>query len=357
MIFKLFISAIVLFIIPILIGLLTRKFLGENKNNIILFFIIGYIIEFAICEILAVPMIYLECSFKTLLYSFLSIILGLCVISFILNIRNIKEIITDFLNNLKKYPKIILCIVIILVGIQVYGLFGYMHEDSDDATYVATATTAIQTNSLFKYSAQTGELIGEHMVPRYRLGPFPLYIAIISDLINIHPAIVAHNVIPTIFIPMAYMIYAVLADRIFKSNKKSVLMFLLILCILHIWGGYSKRNNFAFLLFRIWQGKAVLASIIIPLVMLFFVIAEENKYQFGNCLLLLITILGGVLTTTMGIALPPLVLMCLCFAYEIPKIKLKQIKSKENLEILRNILKCLVCCMPAIFYGILYFVI
>lgn len=357
MFLKILLSLIILIIMPTILGLLVRKFLNNEKNNLLIFFIIGYMIEFAICQLLAVPMIYSECTYKTLLYLFLLICMILSGISIKINKKYFNEIIKNSLKYIKDVPKILLLITIILIGIQVYGLVGYMHEDSDDATYVAAATTAVQTNSLFKYSAQTGSLTGEHVVARYRLGPFPVYLALISGLINIHPAIVAHNIIPLIFIPLAYMVYGVLANKIFKNDKKSGLLFICILCLLHIWGGYSKRTNFAFLLFRIWQGKAILANIIIPTIWLLFIMAEENNYKLGNCILLVITILGGILTTTMGIALPPIVLMSLCFAYEFPKLNIKKIKSNENIKVITNVFKCFVCCIPAIIYGILYFII
>ncbi len=348
----------ILFIIPMLLGLLfLRLFLSKEKNNLILAFIVGIILEFAICQLIAVPMIYRENTFLELLKLYCIIVAGLSIISILINIFNIKGILKGIFNFFKETPKILLILTIILVGLQVYPLVKYMHEDGDDATYVAAATTAVQTNSLYKYSAQTGSEEGEHLAPRYRLGPFPLYIAIISELIKIHPAITAHTIFPIIFIPLAYMIYGVIANKLFDGNKKNVFMFLLIMCMLHIWGNYSVRTNFTFLLFRIWQGKAVLANIIIPAVWMMFIIAEENDFKFGSCLLLFITILGGVLTTTMGIALPPIILMSLSLICELSKVKYKDLINKENLTRIKNLIKCFICCIPAIVYGGIYFLI
>lgn len=354
MIFKGINILVFLFIIPIMLGLLLIKlFLKKQKDNIILSFVLGIILEFAICEIIAVPMIYLEKSLQELV-NLHNIIIGiLVIISFIINVKSFKEIIKNSFKFLKQSPKLLFILVIILVGVQALVLAGYMHEDADDATYVAGATVSVQTDTLYKYSAQTGQTTGgEQLAPRYRLGPFPLYIAIIAVSINMHPAIVAHTIFPIIFIPMAYMIYGMLANKLFNGNKKNVFIFLILLSIAHIWGSYSVRTNFTFLLFRIWQGKAILANIIIPLIWLLFVIGEEDKFKFGSCVLIFITILGGILTTTMGIALPPIVLMSLSLAYEIPKII-----DKENKFRITNILKCLACCIPAIVYGGIYFML
>lgn len=349
-------TGIILFVIPALLGLLVlRLFLPKEKNNLGLAFVVGIILEFAICELISVPMIYNGRSFKELVKLYTIIVASLSVLSVLVNIFNIKGIFKSILDFLKEAPKILMILTIILIGFQVYPLIEYMHEDGDDATYVATATTAIQTNTLYKYSAQTGSEEGEHLALRYRLGPFPLYIAIVSDLIKMHPAITAHTILPIVFIPLTYMIYAVLANKLFDGNKQNVFMFLLIMCILHIWGNYSVRTNFTFLLFRIWQGKAVLANIIIPAVWLMFIIAEENDFKFGSCILLFITILGGVFTTTMGIALPPIVLMSLSLIYEISKVKYKDLTNKENLARIKNLAICCICCIPAIVYGGIYF--
>ena len=354
--YKAIISGVILFIVPTILGLLLLKlFLSKEKNNIVLAYILGIIVEFAICEVISVPMIYLERSFTDLVKLY-SIIIGiLSFISILINFFNIKSIFKNIFQFTKESPKILMIMAILLIIMQSYVLVGYMHEDADDATYVATATSAVQTNSLYKYSGQTGSEVGEHLVARYRLGPFPLYTAIISSLIEVHPAITAHTIFPIIFIPVAYMIYGVIANKLFNGNKKNVFMFLIILSLLHIWGNYSVRTNFTFLLFRIWQGKAILANIIIPAVWLMFIIAEENDFKFGTCLFMFITILGGVLTTTMGIALPPTVLMSLALVYELSKIQYRDLANKENFNKIKNIIKCFICCIPALIYGGIYF--
>ena len=194
-------------------------------------------------------------------------------------------------------------------------------------------------------------------------GPFPIYSAVISSLLNLHPATTSHIVLPVIFIPLVYFVYAIIGDIIFKKDYKKVYTFLIILSLVHMWGNYSIRNNFSFLLIRIWQGKSLLANLILPAIILLFMKAEENNYNFGYCLLLFLAILAGNFTTTMGAALPPMTLMLLVLVYEISKINIKVFKEniKEGfLEIfvaIFNMAKCLLCCVPSIVYGVLYFII
>lgn len=353
------IAILVLLIIPELLGLFLLRFIKKENTNLFLAFIIGYVIEFAICQIVTVPYIYMEKTLNELMNTLGKITLIICGLSIIINLTKIKDIFITIFKYIKEMPKLLVILTIVLIGIQVYSYVGYMHIDDDDSFYVGTATVAVQTDSLFKYSAATGDEDVENQLSRYRLGPFPIYLAVISKAIDIHPAIVAHTILPIIFVPLVYMIYGLIGNEIFKKNQKQVYSFLMIMSIINIWGNYSVRTTFSFFLIRIWQGKALLASMILPLIILLVIKAEENNYKFNYCLLLFITILAGNLTTTMGIALPPMELMLLAVVYEISKIKLK--KSKEEKtgigRAIINLTKCCLCCIPSIVYGLAYLII
>lgn len=359
MIVKGLISILILFIIPELVGLFVLNFFKKENTNLILAFIIGYLVEFAVCQLIAVPYIYMNKSLSELII-ILSIILGgISILSILVNLKNVKNIVTSTLKYIKEMPKLLTILIVVLIGIQVYSFVGYMHGDDDDAFYVGTATVAVQTDSLFKYSATTGVEDLENQLSRYRLGPFPIFLAVISKIIDMHPAIVSHVILPIVLVPLVYMIYGLIGNELFKKNKKQIYYFLLIMNIINIWGNYSVRTSFSFFLLRIWQGKAILANVILPMTLLMFIKLEENDYSFKYCLLLFITIFAGTLTTTMGIALPPIELMLLAIVYELSKIEFKKLKEDKNtLKVaIKNISKCLICCLPSIAYGIAFLII
>ena len=101
MILKILLSILVLFIIPELLGLLICRFIKKEKNNIIFAFVIGYLLEFAIGQILAVPMILYEVSFSVLFNTYVIIISVLSIISFLINVIRIKEIIKNIIQGIK----------------------------------------------------------------------------------------------------------------------------------------------------------------------------------------------------------------------------------------------------------------
>lgn len=363
MIVKGLISLMIFFIVPELIGLLVLKFFKEEKNNLTLAFVVGTLVTFAVFQLIAVPSIYAEKSLTFLTNCLVGIFSVLSIISIILNIKNVKEIFKNTVNYIKEMPKLHVFICIVLILIQIYAYIGYAHIDDDDAVYIGTATVSVQTDTLYKYAASTGGEYEENQIARYRLGPFPLYNAVASKLIDMHPAIVGHVLMSSVFVVITYCVYGLIGSELFKKDKKLTYTFLMLMCIINIFGYYSGRNNFTFLLTRGWQGKSVLANIIIPVIILFFIKAERNNYDFKYCFLLFITVLAGVFTTTMGVAMSPIELMLLALVYEIGQINFKDLKDKNKeeksnvIKRIKNIAKCLACCIPAIVYGIAYFII
>lgn len=342
-ILKLIICFLVLIVMPTSLGLLFTRFM-KQKNNLLLAFVIGYLCEFAILELLAVPMIFLKLKFTTLMYLWISVVLICTSVSLVKNLKkiDIKEIL-DKLKKIKDKSNIICILPIILIGIQIIISIAYTHIDQDDAFYVGTATTTIAENSMYIVAAEDGTMYGK-LPSRYVLSPFPLYTAIISCILDIKPAIVAHTIFAPLFILLAYTIYTLIAQKLFENDKKDISIFLTLLSVLYVFGNYAIFTNFSFLLFRIWQGKAILANIILPSIWLIFLnCIEENKLI--NWFVLFITMLAGCFVTEMGIALAPitLFLLAICFAIKYKKIG--------------YLLKSMICMIPSVICFIIFLII
>ena len=336
---KIFLIILWLFIIPELMGLFITYF--YNENNIIQSFVIGYLFCFAVCQFVAIPLIIFGFSFKLLLYLYASILIIISSISVILNKNKIKNIFFETYNNIKEFPKLLAVCAITLISIQLFVAFWYTHVDDDDAIYIGTATTTIQTNTLYKYDARDGAKYN-YFQKKYALAPFSIYIAIFSEFVKIHPTILAHTILPIIFISLSYMVYGLISNELFNKNKKAVFLFLIILSFVNLWGNYSLRTSNTFLLFRIWQGKSVLANIIIPAVWLFFIKADKNDFKLIDCLILFIVNMAGTLSTTLGIGLPEIILMLESLIFGI-------IYKKKS-----YIIKSAICCLPGFIYGMIF---
>lgn len=328
---------ITMIVFPTLIGGIITKYI-DTKYSFISNIVFGYLLEFAIFQLVTVPMILIGASFNSLVVIYILWNTILSVVSLKMNYPALKDFLKcDFLS-CKKSEICLVAILLVLIAIQVYGLVGYMHEDDDDIFYVSAAVTSIYNNSMFKISPQTGESIGFEW--KYVIGPFPMYNAVISKIVHIHPTIMAHTILPAIFIPLCYGVYYLLAKKLFKDDKTSTLIFLIFLCIANIFGNYTKRTPASFLLFRIWQGKAMLANYIIPMFWLLWLRYEsDSKYAH---ILFIIALFAGMFTTSMGTIFLPMILCTLAF--------IKLIREKD----LKEFSKTIACCLPIVLYAPVY---
>jgi len=285
-------------IIPSLLGMIYTYYLKDEKNNVLLAFVAGYVIEFALFEIITIPITFLKVKFTTLLLIWNVLLIFLSIASIILNMKRYKEF---FISNLKKIRElhILTILVVILIGLQLFVVFRYMHVDDDDAFYVGLATTTIYTNQIGMYNPARGNEWGWQS--RYVLSPFSIYIAVLSEEIGLAPTAMAHTICPVVFVAMMYMVYTLIAQKIFKEDRKARCLFLILINILYIFGNYSVRTNFTFALFRIWQGKAFLANIILPIIWYSLIVSSSEKMEIKQIIMMLFVMTAACMPTSMGI--------------------------------------------------------
>lgn len=100
------------------------------------------------------------------------------------------------------------------------------------------------------------------------------------------------------------MIYGILGRRLFGKERRLAGFFLILVCLLHIFSGYSVYTQGTFLLVRIWQGKAILAAALIPAVYYYCLrTAQEKKGVAANCVMLVLLMLACCHVSSMGIML------------------------------------------------------
>ena len=332
-------SVIWFVVLPIILGMLPMKFNKNEKNNILYDYLIGFFIKFSVLQLISIPMIFKYCSLTELLTVYCVILGIIALISIIINAKNLKACFLENLKTIKTLPKKTI-IVILLIGFQLFMSFWYTHIDDDDSFYVATATEAVESNTLYEYAALEGYKY-ERFPIRYVLSPFPMYTAITSKIIDVHPAIIAHTVFPVVFISMSYMVYALIGEKLFNKDKNKVNLFLIIISILYIFGGYSIRSNFAFLLYRSWQGKAIIANIMIPMIGLQLINCVKNNDRSNWCILF-ITMFATCLLSEMGMVISAMGLMVLTLIFVI--------KDKK----INYLIKSGLCCIPILIYTVIY---
>lgn len=315
----------------------------------------GYLFLFALSELLILPMIYFGLPLHVLVVCYGILTGAAAVAGAILFVRrgtagrpltgksligrNRQE--TSLVARLRGVsPFFWAALVIIAVQIVVVILFA--HFDADDSLYVATGTTAVETDSIFRYDAYTGQLY-ERLPRRYVLSPFPIFLAVVSQLIGgVHPAVTAHTVLPPIFLICVYCVVYQIARKWFPDDANARGIFLFLTAFLCWFSAYSVYSAGNFQMVRLWQGKAVLAAFLLPLIFYLassIVLEERPAYSW---MLLFMVDLGACLLTSMGIILAPLMIGIFVF------LGLLRFRSVKRTAL------GLACCTPSVILGIMY---
>lgn len=344
---------VVLGIVPFLLGLFYTGFAEREKNNILLHMAAGYVMMFGLFEILALPLIFLHQSLSLLVYLYGGILLAVSVVSLLQNIRRIPAVVSGTGQAVKCFTACIWAQLLIVAG-QVFVYLRYQYYNSDDAFFVASASTSLATDTIFAYSPYTGTLY-EKLPSRYVLSPFYAFTAAVSKMTDIHPAIIAHTVFMILFLLLSYAVYALLGRILFSGCMERLGYFLILVSALHIFSAYSERTNGLFLLIRLWQGKAILAGILLPMILymamrIFFDLpdggrTECKKEKAADCVLLFFLMCACCMVSSMGVILGA-VMLGIC-----------GILSAWRHRRIRPLVHTALCCLPNLFCAGIYLLI
>lgn len=219
------------------------------------------------------------------------------------------------------------------------------YEEGDDAYYVATAVITESSDTMYQILPYTGFATG--LDARHGLAPFPVWVAFLSRLSGVHAAAVSQVVLPIVLIAMAYSVFFLIGKSLLGDNRRGVPLFLLFIEFLVMFGGQSLYTSENFLLVRTAQGKAVLASIVIPfLVWLLLTSAERlqrgEKVGLAYWLLLGVTMVSGCLCSAQGSLMVCLLSgaggLCIAVCCRRPK----------------ALLPVAVCCAAPVIFSVLY---
>ena len=205
-IFKGILAVIWLLVVPCLAG---GFYFRREKRTCGEYLLAGYTLLFAITELLSLTMIFTKQPLHVLTVTY-------GVVAGVLAFLGARSLYKKRQKN-RISPELVVAGILILIQLIVVVL--YAHMDEDDAFYVGTATTAVETDSLYAYNPYTGAAY--NVLPsRYILSPFPAFLAVTSRLCGgLHPAIVAHTVFPAVFVFLAYVVLFQYSRIFFRGQQ------------------------------------------------------------------------------------------------------------------------------------------
>lgn len=332
--------------LPFFVGGILADRNGKDNNSIAYRMMAGNMLLWALFQLICVPCIIGQRNFKIVVFGYLLGAMLLFLIGCIRYPRN--RIVKVSIGERKKVASIWWLVFAVLLLVQLVCAVVLAYADGDDAFYVAVSEITNNSNTMYQkspYSTGVTELDIRH-----GLAPFPIWIAFLARISGFHTAIVSHVVVAGYLIGLSYMAFYLVCRQLFGEKKEYIPVFLSMTSLLVLFGDYSSRTPENFMIARSRQGKAAIGSIIIPILLfLLFVILqkinEEKKVGVATWGLLTATITSACLCTTLGTflscAMVGCVGICVLLVY----------------KRLMPVVKMALCCIPAVVFALLYFVL
>ena len=309
-------------VMPLGVGY-TMLLLGRQKRekqNILYVLALGIAGEYGLYELLFLPFVFANGSFRVLTFVFAGISLvaalaGFCMVG-IPQMRTVQGI--DWIRN----P--LFWVVAALVLIQILAVVLWAAPDPDDYFYIGLSSVAISQDTLMSVQPYGG-IYGQPVSLRYVMSALPLYQGSIGFLsFGLHPAIVCHTLFAIVYYPIAYSLYAFLGRKLLPEGK-SVYPYLIFLGMLEIFGGYYNLSAQSFFITRIWQGKALLVTFILPFLWYQIVTAWQREKGAFDFIITGILMIAAVFVgqTAMILVLPVagvLAVACMIKRFKVTKI-------------------------------------
>ena len=345
-----------LLVIPTCIGGMPAAFVDKQGKSPAFMCISGYMIMWAVFQIICVPCVLLEQMhngmFPYVVYGFGGAALLLAVIGAVFFVHSRKDQWASAERKSKSklglLEKVSWAVFLVLIFVQLAASVLMAYGDGDDAYYVAVSTITEASNTMYKIMPYS---IGEMGLDiRHGLAPFPVWIAFLARISGLETSLVAHTAVSTCLIGLTYLVYYKIGQVLFRGKKESLPIFLSFTALLVMFGDYSYKTVENFMIARSRQGKAALGSIIVPVtVFLLLMIFEEiqNRKKAGRMLWVLLgaTVTAACLCSTLGTMLMCLLLgvagLCAGLVY-------------KNL---RLVICMAACCVPAVVFAGMYFVL
>lgn len=311
-------AVIVLGIVPVLVG---NSICGIVHIDVKVSssYVLGYAVIWALFQLVTVPLVLFKQSFIVVVIAISVIIAGLCIYGIIRKYYSIKSAKLPKLTNASERIAFILTCLTVLALLVITALM--QHMDADDSRFVVNAVDIVRTNRMFLTNPATGQSIdvwkGELL--KDITSPWAVFIAYCAKATGIHATVMAHTFLPLVLTLVMCMVYWMLSDIFFKGDWVYRSIFFILAILLTVYGYYSVYSAETFAITRIWQGKAVVASIGIPLIYFICMKVYEDDTRTGYYALLYVMSFAMCLMSGMGITIGAVMIGCMASVYGIIK--------------------------------------
>lgn len=278
----------------------------KEKFSFIQATVVGFFLYFTIFEIVAIPEKLFLRPLDELSKLWLGIVCVVSVLSIILNGKTwIKNIFRwKVSENIWVYAAIITIILAQLVLITNNIRVG---SDFDASYYIGQVNANVYTNTIDQYNSYNGQL-RPFLNQEYFLITYQAHSSVFCQLTKLHPLLEQKFVMSSVVIVMMNLIYCKMAEVVFNGMSWKVVVSQWFAVLLMAFG-YSIYTQGGFYFYRCFEGKTILAVIIIPALFWAFSRIVRRKSQAADWILLLFIELASLCFSMSMILIVPVFMM------------------------------------------------
>lgn len=293
---------LVLGIIPWILGLPWTKVM-KSKCPLVAAYGIGYFVELALFHVVAFTGTVTYSPFHVITIVFSIVLLIAVILSCIYSYRHRLFLKKNYFGKREKFlwfEWIFATLFLVSFSIQIIRGFTYdlTYMSYDDSHYTTYATDALQADYVGLVDAYTGIAgpLNVHRAIQTSL-VFPSYLSVIS---GVSVVTIEHTVQYVQLIVLAYSIYFYMADELF-NKRENKLLFIAFISVFYFFGYHSHYSLTFRLLGPNYQGKAILAVSLTPLVFIFLIKKLSEPYEWKSGVLFFLFSLSAVSLTLWGV--------------------------------------------------------
>lgn len=298
-------------VVPFLLGMLPTSYVKKLHRTPAFIFVCGWLVMFSSFEVVAIPFILLEKKYSTLILVYSMVILVLLVISCMLGKDLFLELwgkynLKAIISRIRMKPEKILAFIGWLlfwcgVAAQVYMAIFYEYYDGDDSYYLAVPVLSEKYNTMYLRDTYTG--YNYDLDLRHALSPTPIFIGWLSRLSQIHSTIIAHSVLSVVWLLLMYFVFMEMSKYLFRKNKQYRPWFMCMLVLWYTFGNVTISTAETFIMTRTWQGKGLLAGVILPCIFLSYFMFAQKDVTLGTWMFFSFAVVSSIFATSVSFML------------------------------------------------------
>lgn len=235
----------------------------ESESSLSRRLILGFFVYQLLFTLVALPMKMLLMPLSTLSAIWAGCLAVLLLLFLVLELRPaVGRIRSLSLSKNRETAAFFILLAAILVQMIWFNLNDETYALWDQSYYIGDTASSLYTNTISQYNPYTGYQL-DHLNKEYLLETYQNHSAVMCQLLHIHPLIEVRTVMASVVILLYQLIFFEIGKLLFKNDRLKSAVMVCFLFLLNIFS-YNLFTAGEFLMIRPFEGKTILAVLIIP---------------------------------------------------------------------------------------------